>query len=237
MKWVALLLVTLFSAPAAVEARAKVDVMVVGKSAVLAGPERVALQARSARVGGERCSIGRATPLSALAGTGVSFSLKDYGACTRRARDAGSLYVSKIGPDRERGRDGWVYKVGRRAGSGGAADPAGSFGTGRLLRAGRRVLWFWCVKDAADSCQRTLAAKPARKRVDPGAPLTVTVRGYDDNGNGLRVEGALVRLGGSAALTGADGVATLTAPATGRYRVRAEKPGMVVSFPARVRVG
>ena len=141
--------------------------MVVGKSAVLAGPERVALKARTARVGGKRCSIGRATPLSVLAGTGVSFSLKDYGACSRRARDAGSLYVRKIGPDRERGRDGWVYKVGRRAGSAGAADPAGSFGTGRRLRAGQRVLWFWCVKDAADSCQRTLEVTPAAQRGSP----------------------------------------------------------------------
>jgi hypothetical protein len=226
-----------FAAPAAADARPKVDAMVVGKSAVLAGPERVALKARTARVGGKRCAIGRATPLSVLAGTGVSFSLKDYGACSRRARDAGSLYVRKIGPDRERGTDGWVYKVGRRAGSGGAADPAGSFGTGRLLRRGQQVLWFWCVKDAADSCQRTLEVAPARKRVEPGTALEVTVRGYDDSGKGVRVEGATVRLGDSAALTGADGVASVIAPASGAYRLRAEKPGMVVSFPVRVRVG
>jgi len=229
--------VALAAAPGTAEARAKVHVMVVGKSAVLAGPERVALKARTARVGGQRCSIGRATPLSVLAGTGVSFNLKDYGACSRRARDAGSLYVRKIGPDREQGTDGWVYKVGRRAGSSGAADPAGSFGDGRKLRRGQRVLWFWCVKDAADSCQRTLEVKPDAKRVEPGAALRVTVRGYDDNGKGERVEGALVRLGGSAALTGADGAATVTAPAAGAYPIRAEKPGMVVSFSARVTVG
>ena len=53
----------------------------------------------------------------------MPFRLRDYGACSRRARDAGSLYVRQIGPDRERGRDGWVYKVGSRAGSTGAADP------------------------------------------------------------------------------------------------------------------
>jgi hypothetical protein len=225
------------AAPAPAGARPKVHVMVVGKSAVLAGPERVALKERTAPVAGKRCSIGRATPLSVLAGTGVSFSLKDYGACSHRARDAGSLYVRKIGPDRERGRDGWVYKVGGRAGSAGAADPAGPFGTGRLLRAGRRVLWFWCVKDAADSCQRTLAVTPAAKRLEPGTPLSVTVRGYDDNGDAVRVAGAMVRLGPSAALTGADGVAKVTAPAAGSYRLRAEKPGMVVSFPVRVAVG
>ena len=208
--------------------------MVVGKSAVLAGPERVALKARSVRVGGRRCAVGRATPLSVLAGTGVAFSVRDYGACSRSPRDAGSLYVSKIGPDRERGRDGWVYKVGRRSGSAGAADPAGSFGTGRKLRAGQRVLWFWCVKDPADECQRTLETSSART-VAPGAPLDVTVRGYDEAGRGVRVAGATVRLGGGAtAVTGGDGVATVIAPAAGTYRVRAERPGMVRSFGERV---
>lgn len=239
MKRLALIVLAgaVLAAPGTAEARAKVHVMVVGKSAVLAGPERVALKARTVRVGGKRCSIGRATPLSVLAGTGVSFSLKDYGACSRSARDAGSLYVRQIGPDREQGADGWVYKVGRRAGSGAAADPAGSFGTGRKLRRGQRVLWFWCVKGAADSCQRTLEVAPDAKRSEAGAALRVTVRGYDDNGKGARVEGALVRLGGSAALTGAGGVATITAPAAGTYRLRAEKLGMVVSFPVRVAVG
>jgi hypothetical protein len=147
MTRIVLLLLTgaVLAAPAAAEARARVEVMVVGKSAVLAGPERVALKSRTARVGGKRCSIGRATPLSVLAGTGVSFRLRDYGACSRRARDAGSLYVSKIGPDRERGNDGWVYKVGRRAATAGAADTGGPFGRGRL-RAGQRVTWFYCVR-------------------------------------------------------------------------------------------
>jgi hypothetical protein len=224
--------------PGAAQARAKVDVMVAGRSAVLAGPQRVTLEPRTARVAGHRCSIGARTPLSALAATGVSFRLRDYGACSRRARDAGSLYVAKIGPDRESGRDGWVYKVGNRAGSGGAADPAGSFGTGRLLRDGQRVLWFWCVKDAADSCQRTLAVRPAARTSAPGAPLRVTVRGYDDEGDGVAVAGATVSLGGATAVTAADGTATLPAPAAiGSYRVRAELAGMVPAFPARVAVG
>jgi hypothetical protein len=126
--------------------------------------------------------------------------------------------------------------VGRHADNGGAADPAGSFGTGRL-RAGQRVLWFWCRKDAADSCQRTLEVRPAVRHVAAGAPLSVTVRGYDDAGMGAPAEAAIVRLGASQALTGADGVATLTAPAGGSYRLEAEKPGTVVSFPVRVAVG
>ena len=227
----------LLCAPVPAEARAKVDLMVVGKRAVLAGPERVALKARSAKVGGERCALGRATPLSVLAGVGVAFGLTDYGSCSRRARDAGSLYVRRIGPDRERGSDGWVYKVGRRSGSAGAADPAGSFGTGRRLRGGQRVLWFWCVKDAHDLCQRTLEVAPSGKPVMAGGPLRVTVRGYDEAGSGAPVEGARVRVGDAAALTGADGVATLTAPAPGSYSVRAARTGMVISFPVRITVG
>jgi hypothetical protein len=224
------------AAPAVADARPKVRVMVVGKSAVLAGPERVALKARTAKVDGRRCAIGRATPLSVLAGTGVRFRLTDYGACSRRARDAGSLYVRQIGPDREGGRDGWVYKVGNRAGSSGAADPAGSFGTGRKLRAGQRVLWFWCVKDAADSCQRTLAATLERNRTAPGAPLRVTVRGYDDNGDGVAVEGATVRLGDQVAVSAADGSATLIAPASGSASLTADKDGLAPSFPVQVHV-
>jgi hypothetical protein len=222
------------AAPAVAEGR--VDVMVVGKHAVLAGPQRVAMAARTARVGGKRCALGRRTPLSVLAGTRVSFRLKDYGSCSRKPRDSGSLYVRRIGPDRESGRDGWVYKVGNRAGSTGAADPAGPFGDGRKLRTGQRVLWFWCVKDAADSCQRTLAVAPERTTTTAGAPLRVTVRGYDDNGSGARVAGATVRLGAVSAVSGAHGVATLTAPAAGRYPLRAEKPGMVDSFPVEIEV-
>jgi hypothetical protein len=225
------------AAPAAADARGKVDVMVVGKSRVLVPAKRVPFKPRFAGIDGRRCAIGRATPLSALAGTGASFRMVDYGACSRKPRDAGSLYVRQIGRDRAKGRDGWVYKVGRRSGSGGAADPAGPFGTGRLLRPGQQVLWFWCVKDPADSCQRTLETSSAGA-VAPGASLAVTVRGYDEAGKGVAIEGATVRLGGASAVTGTDGVATVTAPATvGRYAVQASKPGLVLSFPRTVTVG
>ena len=227
---------TLLAAPAVADARGKVGVMVVGRSAVLVPAQQVAMKARTVPVDGRRCAVGRATPLSVLAGTRAAFSLTDYGACSRRKRDAGSLYVSRIGPDRERGRDGWVYKVGRRVGTAGGADPSGSFGTGRLLRAGQRVLWFWCVKDPRDACQRTLETASAGT-VAPGAALRVTVRGYDEQGAGVPVAGATVRLGGAAAVTTAGGVATLTAPAAGRHRLEASKPGTVLAFPRTVEVG
>jgi hypothetical protein len=230
-----LLAVALAAGVPAAEARPKVEAMVVGSDAVLAGPKRVALKARTVRAGGKRCAVGRATPLSVLAGIGVPFSVRDYGACSRRPRDAGSLYVRKIGPDAERGRDGWVYKVGRRSGSAGAADPAGSFGTGRMLRGGQRVLWFWCVKDRADQCQRTLETSSART-VAHGEPLSVTVRGYDESGRGVRVAGATVALGGATAVTGPDGVATVTSHMSGPNKMVARHPDMVVSFPEVVNV-
>jgi hypothetical protein len=224
------------TAPAAADA-AKVDVMVVGRTEVLVPAKSVTLKSRAVGIGGKRCAIGRATPLSVLAGTGVRFRLVDYGACSRKPRDAGSLYVSKIGPDRERRGDGWVYKVGRRVGSAGGADPAGPFGNGRKLRAGQRVLWFWCVKDRSQQCQRTLEATSAGA-VAPGAPLAVTVRGYDEQGRGVPVAGATVALGGATAVTGADGVATVTAPAApGEAVLEATKPGLVRSFPRTVEVG
>ena len=98
------------------------------------------------------------------------------------------------------------------------------------------MLWFWCVKDAADACQRTLETSSAAA-VAPGAPLAVTVRGYDEQGKGVPVAGATVTLGGATATTGADGVATVTAPAAGRAALGAAKPGLVPSFPRRIAVG
>ncbi len=42
----------------------------------------------------------------------------------------------------------------------------------------------------------------------------MTVRGYDDQGKGVGVQGATVRLGSATATTGADGIAVLTVPQT-----------------------
>ena len=188
------------------------------------------------RVGGKRCAVARNTPLAALLGTGLRVRLRDYGSCGRRTRDSGSLFVTQVGSDRNRGRDGWVYKVGRKSGSAGAADPAGPFGSGGL-RAGDRVTWFWCVLASSGSCQRTLEVAPASSSAAPGSALRVTVRGYDDNGRGVNVAGATVALGSATATTAADGTATLTVPAaTGRVRLTATHAGMVDAFPREVAV-
>jgi hypothetical protein len=223
--------------PATADA-ARVHVMVVGQDHVLRAPKDVKLKIRTVKVGGKRCRVAAATPLSALVATRLKLSLRDYGSCGKRPRDAAGLYVSKVGREREKGRGGWVYKVGRRAGSAGAADPAGPFGTGKRIRGGQRITWFWCEQDQSGGCQRTLEVRPERTSAAPGEALRVTVRGYDDQGHGVAVAGATVRLGSATAVSGADGAAVLTVPAAvGMLRLQAERDGMVRAFPREVAVG
>ena len=203
--------------------------MVVGKQRVLREAAPVTLKSRSVRVGGRRCAVGRATPLSALAGTRLKLGFRDYGSCGRSPRDAGALYVRRIGGERARGSAGWVYKVGRRAGTTGAADPSGPFGRGKLKR-GARVLWFWCVQTRGEACQRTLEVVVAATAA-VGRGASVTVRGYDDNGRGVVVAGATVRLGRAIAVTDASGVAQVTAPSAGTAPAdrRARRDGPLVA--------
>jgi hypothetical protein len=137
------------------------------------------------------------------------------------------LFVNAIRDDVNRGQNGWVYKVGRRAATAGAADPSGPFGRGRL-RTGQRVSWFYC-RLRSGGCQRTLGLSV---RTEPGT-LVASVRGYDDEGRGVAVEGASVAASGSSALTDAAGEARL-ALATGRHLVVARKEGSIRSFAERV---
>jgi hypothetical protein len=182
------------------------------------------------RVGRRRCAAGSRTALAALVRSKPGrIRVRDFGSCSRHARDASGLYVSAIGREAERGRGGWIYKVGHKAATAGAADPAGPFGSG-LLRRGQRVTWFYCLK--AGACQSTLEL---RVRSD-AAGATMTVRAYDDDGKGRLVSGAAVTAGSASATTGADGTARLALPA-GRYRVHAEKRGLVRSFDEAVAVG
>lgn len=105
---------------------------------------------------------------------------------------------------------------------------SGPFGNGRL-RTGQRVTWFYCVR--ATDCQRTLDL-----RVKPMAGGAVaTVRGYDDAGDGVPVEGARVSAAGASGLTGADGRVQLALP-SGAHAVVARKEGLVRSFKERVEV-
>jgi hypothetical protein len=231
MKRLALIAVVAALAPASAQA-AKVEVMVVGKQRVLRAPSEVRLKVRTVKVAGRRCRVGAATPLSVLVATKLRLGLRDYGRCGRRPRDAAGLYVTKVRNEREKGRGGWVYKVGRRTPSTGAADPSGS-----RLRDGQHVTWFWCEQDSSGGCQRTLEARPERTTAAPGETLRVTVRGYDDYGRGIAVEGATVRLGSASAVSGTDGVAVLTVVDPGEHELHATRDGMVRAFPVEVSVG
>jgi hypothetical protein len=215
------------AAPAA-DAAARVRQMIVFRDGH-ALAKRVSTAATTVRVGDTRCAVGDATPLAALARSRPGgLRLRDFGACSSRPRDAAGLLVTAIGGDRNRGQRGWVYKVGRRAATAGAGDISGPFGHGRL-RSGQRVTWFYCVR--ATDCQRTLEL-----RVEPMTGGAVaTVRGYDDAGVGVPVEGARVSAAGVTGLTAADGRVQLALP-SGVHGVVARKDGLVRSFKERVEV-
>jgi hypothetical protein len=238
MRRLAVIVLALAAAAPAPAVAATVDVMVVGKQKLLRGPKHVKLKQRTVKVGHRRCRVLGATPLSVLAATRLKLAFRDYGRCGKRPSAASGLYVTAVAGEREKGRGGWVYKVGRRAGTTAAGDPSGPFGTGHRIHGGQRITWFWCEQKSSGSCQRTLEARPASTSVAPGSVLRVTVRGYDDFGHGVTVQGATVRLGSASATTRAGGVATILVPArTGRMRLTAVRSGMVRAFPRAVVVG
>jgi hypothetical protein len=225
------------AAPAPASA-ASVHVMVVGKDRVLRSAKDVRLKQRTVKVGHRRCAVGAATPLSVLAATHLALGFRDYGHCGKRPADASSLYVTAVAGQREKGHGGWVYKVGRKAGTTAAGDLSGPFGTGHRIHNGQRITWFWCELQQSGSCQRTLEVRPARATAAPGETLSVTVRGYNDQGKGVGVQGATVRLGSATATSGIDGIAVLTVPATpGTFSLAAKRAGMVPAFPRKVTIG
>jgi hypothetical protein len=218
----------LASPPVAGAAAPKVQQLVVFRSGD-AVQKSASTRQVSVGVGRRRCAAGDGTALAALARSKPgSLRLRDFGACSSRPRDSAGLIVTRIGPDRNRGQRGWVYKVGRRAASAGAGDMGGPFGRGRL-RAGQRLTWFYCVR--AGDCQRTLEVRATPM---PGG-IAATVRGYDDAGDGVPVEGASVSASGVTGVTAADGTVQLALPA-GTHRLVARKDGLVRSFTERVEV-
>lgn len=186
----------------------------------------------SVKVRGRTCTVGASTPLAALVHSGVGpLSVRDYGSCSKRAADAGGLFVSAIGSDRNRASDGWVYKVGNVLATAGAADPAGPLGRGRL-RSGAHVTWFWCHVSAANGgCPHTLGLTVSVS----DRTLVASVRHYNDAGKGRADKDVTVHVSGHEAQTDANGVARIDV-ATGGYRVWATKAGRIASFPVKVHV-
>jgi len=230
------------SAPVATGSAAappSVQSMIVGSSgAILSLARTVTASATTVDVRGRSCSVAAGTPLAVLAAVqrsgGPGFALRDYGHCGASPASSAQLFVYSLAGQANRGQDGWEYKVDSVSGSTGAGDPSGPTGDGRLLSSGERVLWFWC--DASGGgCQRTLQARSSAASVSPGASVTVTVNGYENEGRGAPVGGAIVTLGSDFASTAADGQARLAAPAApGRYAVNATRRGLVPSFPETI---
>jgi hypothetical protein len=202
---------------------------------------KVRANATTVKVGGKRCAVGAATPLAALvAAKPGTLRFKDYGSCGARARDSGGLYVRSIRNNVARAEDGWVYKVGNKAAPAGAGDPSGPFGNG-LLRARQRVTWFWCnAEPGIEGCQRTLELKVTSTGEHAAS---VRVRGYDNAGKGIDVEGAtlivdrrlVVDAEGLPLTTDASGKASLTLT-PGPHTLVTAKDGLVRSYPVGVNV-
>lgn len=160
----------------------RVTVTVIGPGGkVVRAPRGIFAGDARLRIDGRRCAVPSATPLAALAALRLPLRVTAGGSCT-----ASSYFVTTIGRSKNRGRNGWSYKVGRRAGTVSAANPRGSFGNGRRLGSGDVVTWFWCVLGRR-GCQRTLVASRVGAR-------SVRVVAYDDRGRGIRVKRALVRV-------------------------------------------
>jgi len=213
-----------------------VDQMVVFKSGS-AKVGKVRASATRVKIGRKRCAVGAGTPLAALVrGKPGTLRYKDFGSCSSRARDAGGIYVRGIGRDVVSGPedpDGWVYKVGNKAAPAGAADPSGPFGRG-LLRSGQRVTWFWCVSlQGGEGCQRTLELKITDVATKE---QSAQVRGYDNSGKAVPVEGVTISTpNGTAGTTDSTGHATLFLGA-GPNTLVATREGLVRSFPVKVNV-
>jgi hypothetical protein len=208
-----------------------IDQMVVFRSGKVLVDEGYRAKRTTATVSKRTCGIAAATAMAALVRSDPGpIGFHDYGDCTRRPADSAGLFVKAIRGERNRAQDGWVYKVGRKLATAGAADPAGSFGSGRL-RSGADVIWFYCRQFSTGSCQRSLELETEFD----GGRLTVTVRGYDDAGDGVEIAGATVHAGGETAKTDAGGQAALTLK-RGRHDVYAAKQGAIRSFTKRVTI-
>lgn len=212
------------SAPAAAP---RVTVAVVGPGGkVVRAPRALSAANGRLRVDGRVCGLPGATPLAALAGLRLALRVTAGGGCSPSA-----YFVTAIGRRANAGRNGWAYKVGRRAGTASAASPTGSFGDGRRLRGGEVVTWFWCVLRAR-GCQRTLTARRT------GA-ARVRVMGYDDRGRGVRVRRALVTATDSRGRrargrTGARGTVRLRG-LRGAWQITARRAGFVPALPGGAR--
>ena len=205
--------------------RGAAELMVVGRGGEsLLGAARPRRGRSAVKVDGHRCRVAGRTPLAALARTPAGArGCEDFGACGSGRPTPSGLYVRGVEGQRERGADGWVYKIGNKAPSLGAGDRRGT------LRRSARVLWFWCATGRTAASGRWRSAPRADGR--PGraaracAPTTTTGRACPPRG----------RRCGSARRAPSRTPSGVAAPARPRSRSASwrRKPGVVRSFPVR----
>jgi len=212
----------------------KVEVMIVGKQGkLLSAPRTVKAKSATVKASGRRCLVGASTPLAALvpASKALSLSVKDFGSCSRdNAADAAQLFVNSIGGNRNRGADGWVYKLRNKIPSLGGGDPLAR------VRQNDRLVWLYCVHDKAGHCPPTLqVAAPAR--APAGGQVEVFASKVDDAGRKTPAPGARLRMGKQVAVTGAGGSAIMVVPTTpGKVAVEATANDAIASFPRTISV-
>lgn len=218
----------------------RVRVMVTGKGGMVAPATLLRTARVTVRAGKRSCTVAAGTPLAALVTASrkhrFKIRVKDFGNCSKRvAADSSQLFVNKVGSLANKKNDGWFYKVNDRAGTAGAADPSGPFGSG-LLRSGDRVAWFYCkYRDRSASCQRSLRLIVGSK-VSAGKLLRVKVIGYDNSKRGRAISKVRVNVGRQSAVTDKQGRAFFKPRSRGRYKLSASRRGMVPAFPRWVRV-
>ena len=226
-------------AEAATAGRSAVESMVVGIGGkVLSAARPVDASAITMRVADRYCAVAARTPLAVLAALrhAIRFAVRDYGHCGAQPSASAQLFVYSLAGERNRGQDGWEYKVNDVSGSTGAADPSGPQGNGTRLRPGQRVLWFWC-EATPSGCQPTLSVRASATRVAHGAALAVRAYAHDNEGHATGAGGVHVTLGASSATTDARGAASILAPAQpGRYPLGAEGARVVPAFPQEIDV-
>ncbi|MEI7888767.1 MAG: hypothetical protein WCI34_00535 [Actinomycetes bacterium] len=223
--WIGATLVVLGLVPLAGSASAtgpKVSTVIANRSGIVFGPKTTEAHTFITQVGSSkrRCQIAQGTPLAALKGTGVVFHLKDFGRCSMSTSASAGLFLDKLLNTTNTGTSGWTFKVNNRAGTAGAADPSGPFGTGPLAT-GDKVIWFWCVFDANWACQRNLALV-APSTAAAGSSISVEVRAYNDEGTWIPGVGARVSIGTTNVVSGPSGTVTIQVPTrAGSYVLKA----------------
>ncbi len=237
--------VLLAIAPASsVAAPPNVTSMVVSRAGILLQPTTVSAHSFTIPVGSRKCTVAEGTPLAALKGTGILFHVKDFAKCSTVPAASSGLFVDRILTTTNTGTSGWTFKVNNRAGTAGAADSKGPFGTGPLAN-GDKVVWFWCVFDSNWACQRNLVLS-APATVPPGSSVTFTVTAVDDFGVAIPAARARVTVGSASGLTGTDGSVSLKVPATGGSVTARAVDGVaatsryvqrVPSFPIKIILG